>query len=159
SDRLIPDKGDLRDYWLEISSNKYFLGPAPSYVLIRDPVRRLYHMMIAYSISGRGHALEKVTEVDLFYLRSMDHKAINVVTRELLLIDLHELERFYICTRYGDTWAWVAQGPERQQAAVAGAPKAGEDGQCAEEVAPEIPAPTLALVQAPPPAPQPRTMS
>ncbi|GJY03279.1 hypothetical protein Tco_0369219 [Tanacetum coccineum] len=36
SDRLILDKGDLRDYWIEISSGRDFLGPAPSYVLIRD---------------------------------------------------------------------------------------------------------------------------
>nr|GEV53813.1 hypothetical protein [Tanacetum cinerariifolium] len=71
-DRLIPDKGDLRDYWIEISSGREFLGPALSYVLIRDPMRRLCHKMIAYNISGRGHAPEKVTGVDLFYLRSMD---------------------------------------------------------------------------------------
>ncbi|GJR54900.1 hypothetical protein Tco_1405421 [Tanacetum coccineum] len=44
SDRLIPDKGDLRDYWIEISSDRDFLGPAPSYVLIRDLVRRLCHI-------------------------------------------------------------------------------------------------------------------
>ncbi|GKA05283.1 hypothetical protein Tco_0684403, partial [Tanacetum coccineum] len=37
SDRLIPDKGDLRDYWMEISSDRDFLGPASSYVIIRDP--------------------------------------------------------------------------------------------------------------------------
>ncbi|GJY23831.1 hypothetical protein Tco_0397489 [Tanacetum coccineum] len=78
SDRLIPDKGDLRDYWIEISSDRDFLGPAPSYVLIRDPVRRLCHRMIAYSISGKGQAPEKVTGVDLFYLRSMDRGTTNV---------------------------------------------------------------------------------
>ncbi|GJU73745.1 hypothetical protein Tco_1265150 [Tanacetum coccineum] len=80
SDRLILDKGDLRDYWIEISSDKDFLGHAPSYVLIRDPVRRLCHKMIAYSISGRGQAPEKVTGVDLFYLRSMDRGASLAVT-------------------------------------------------------------------------------
>ncbi|GJY54189.1 hypothetical protein Tco_0445853 [Tanacetum coccineum] len=90
NDRLIPDKGDLRDYWMEISSGSDFLGLAFSYVLIRDPVRRLCHRMIAYSISGRGQAPE------------------NVVTRELPLIDLHKLGRLNICTRYDDTWAWVA---------------------------------------------------
>ncbi|GKD81845.1 hypothetical protein Tco_1348684, partial [Tanacetum coccineum] len=78
SDRLIPDKGDLRDYWIEISSDQDFLGPAPFYVLIRDPVRRLCHRMIAYSISGRGQAPEKVTGVDLLYLRSMDRGTTNV---------------------------------------------------------------------------------
>nr|GEV71769.1 hypothetical protein [Tanacetum cinerariifolium] len=40
SDRLIPDKGDLRDYWTEILSDRDFLVPAPSYVLIRDPERK-----------------------------------------------------------------------------------------------------------------------
>ncbi|GKB29402.1 hypothetical protein Tco_0868803 [Tanacetum coccineum] len=59
SDRLIPGKEDLRDYWIEISFDRDFLGPVPSYVLIRDPVRRLCHRMIAYSISGRGQAPEK----------------------------------------------------------------------------------------------------
>ncbi|GKD02152.1 hypothetical protein Tco_1177126 [Tanacetum coccineum] len=54
SERVIPDKGDLRDYWIEISSDKDFLGLDPSYAYIRDPVRRLCHRMIACSISGRG---------------------------------------------------------------------------------------------------------
>ncbi|GKD28491.1 hypothetical protein Tco_1239269 [Tanacetum coccineum] len=154
--------GDLRDYWMEISYDRDFLVPAPSYVLIRDPVRRLCYRMIAYSIFGRGQAPENVTGVDLFYLHSMDHgttnvphllaqylfrhaegrksgarlsgghfigglamhfglvryeglRELHVVTRELPLIDLHELGRLHICTRYGDTWAWVAQGPESGQ--------------------------------------------
>ncbi|GKE31281.1 hypothetical protein Tco_1450603 [Tanacetum coccineum] len=51
-------------------------------------------------------------------------RGLHVVTRELLLIDLHELGRLHICTRYGETWAWVAQGPERQQTATASAHKA-----------------------------------
>ncbi|GJW20002.1 hypothetical protein Tco_0027438 [Tanacetum coccineum] len=162
SDRLIPGKGDLRDYWIEISSDRDFLGSAPSYVLIRDPVRRLCHMMIAYSISDRGQAPEKVTGVDLFYLRSMDRgttnvqhllaqylfrhaegrksgarlsgghfirclamyfglingeglRGLQVVTQELPLIDLHELERLNICMRFGDTWASVTHKPRDQR--------------------------------------------
>ncbi|GKC33542.1 hypothetical protein Tco_1045926 [Tanacetum coccineum] len=205
SDRLIPDKGDLRDYWIEISSDKDFLGPAPSYVLIRDPVRRLCHRMIAYSISGRGQAPEKVTGVDLFYLRSMDRgttnvphllaqylfrhaegrksgarlsgghfigrlamhfglvsdeglRGLQVVTRELPLIDLHELGRLNICSRFGDTWAWVAPGPERQQVAAAGAHEADEAGPAVDEGAQDVPAPAQAPPP-PPPAPQPQTMS
>ncbi|GJW55493.1 hypothetical protein Tco_0099578 [Tanacetum coccineum] len=78
SERVILDKGGLRDYWMEISSDKDFLGPAPSYVFIQDPVRRLCHKMIACNISGRGQAPEKVTGVDLFYLRSMDWGTANV---------------------------------------------------------------------------------
>ncbi|GJX55907.1 hypothetical protein Tco_0285804 [Tanacetum coccineum] len=54
------------------------LGPCPSYVLIRDPVMRLCHRMIAYSIFGRGQTPEKVTGIDLFYLRNMDRGTINV---------------------------------------------------------------------------------
>ncbi|GKF01444.1 hypothetical protein Tco_0028367, partial [Tanacetum coccineum] len=75
--RVIHDKGDLRDYWIEISSDKDFLGLTPSYVYIRDPVRRLCHMMISCSISGRGQPTEKVTGIDLFF-RSMDQGTINV---------------------------------------------------------------------------------
>ncbi|GKF15015.1 hypothetical protein Tco_0056477, partial [Tanacetum coccineum] len=78
NERVIPDNGDLRDYWIEISSDRDFLGAAPSYVHIKDPVRRLCHRMIAYSISGRGQEAEKVTGVDLFYLRTMDHETANV---------------------------------------------------------------------------------
>nr|GFC50908.1 hypothetical protein [Tanacetum cinerariifolium] len=72
SERVILDKGDLSDYWVEISSGRDFLRGAPSYTYIRDSVRRLCHRLISYSISRRGHAPEKVTATDLFYLRSMD---------------------------------------------------------------------------------------
>ncbi|GKF86794.1 hypothetical protein Tco_0254621, partial [Tanacetum coccineum] len=41
SERVIPDKGDLRYYWIEISSDMDFFGHAPSYAHIRDLVRRL----------------------------------------------------------------------------------------------------------------------
>nr|GEW12952.1 hypothetical protein [Tanacetum cinerariifolium] len=57
-------------------------------------------------------------------------RGLSVVASELPLIDLHELGRLNICLRFGDTWAWVAPGLERQQAP-----------------------------QLPPPAPQHRTMS
>ncbi|GKB32108.1 putative reverse transcriptase domain-containing protein [Tanacetum coccineum] len=180
SERVIPDKGDLRDYWMEISFDKDLLGPAPSYVFIRDPLRRLCHRMIACSISGKGHAPEKVTGVDLFYLRSMDRgtsnvpyllaqylfrhakgrksgtrlsgrhligcliahfglvsdqglKGLSVVTRELPLIDLHELRRLNICLRIGDSWAWVASGPERQPDTMVGASGATKDAPAADE--------------------------
>ncbi|GJX45201.1 hypothetical protein Tco_0261877 [Tanacetum coccineum] len=43
SERVIPDKGDLSDYWIEISSDRDFLRAAPSYTYIRDPMRRLCH--------------------------------------------------------------------------------------------------------------------
>ncbi|GJW76804.1 hypothetical protein Tco_0138486 [Tanacetum coccineum] len=59
SERIVPDKGDLRDYLIKISSDRDFLGSAPSYVHIKDPVRRLCHRMIACTISGRGHGPKK----------------------------------------------------------------------------------------------------
>ncbi|GJR10901.1 hypothetical protein Tco_0793553 [Tanacetum coccineum] len=63
----------------EAGFGAYWTGPAPSYVLIRDPVRRLCHRMIAYSISGRRQAPEKVIGVGLFYLRNMDQGTANVL--------------------------------------------------------------------------------
>ncbi|GJS13631.1 hypothetical protein Tco_0408103 [Tanacetum coccineum] len=43
SERVIPDKGDLSDYWVEISYGKDVLRGAPLYTYIRDPVWRLCH--------------------------------------------------------------------------------------------------------------------
>ncbi|GJY20938.1 hypothetical protein Tco_0393504 [Tanacetum coccineum] len=78
-------------------------------------------------------ALGLITELEKAEARG------EVVTRELPLIDLHKLGRLHIYTRYDDTWAWVAQGLERQQDAAAGALKADEGDQAAEEVAPGFP--------------------
>ncbi|GJV13494.1 hypothetical protein Tco_1355035 [Tanacetum coccineum] len=124
SERVIPDKGDLRDYWIEISSNKNFLGPTPSYVYIRDTVRRLCHRMISYSISGRAQAPKKYffrhakgrksgarLSGGYFIGRLAAHfglvseeglRGLSVITRELSMIDLHELVRLNICVRLGD---------------------------------------------------------
>ncbi|GJV84679.1 hypothetical protein Tco_1524577 [Tanacetum coccineum] len=73
SARQIPDKGDLRDYWIGISSAGDFLDTAPSYTMIQDPILRLCHRLI-----GRSQATEKVTVTDLFYLRGMDVGSVNV---------------------------------------------------------------------------------
>ncbi|GJY30400.1 hypothetical protein Tco_0413895 [Tanacetum coccineum] len=78
SKRMIPGKGDLQDYWRDISTDGYFLGPPPSYTLIRDPVLRLCHRMMAHSIAGRSQAPEKVTVTDLFYLRGLDVGLFNI---------------------------------------------------------------------------------
>ncbi|GKB32050.1 hypothetical protein Tco_0871451, partial [Tanacetum coccineum] len=78
SARWIPDKGDLSAYWTEILSMGDYLGTPPSYTLIRDPMLRLCHRLIACSIAGRSQAPEKVTMIDLFYLRGMDVGSINV---------------------------------------------------------------------------------
>ncbi|GKE26172.1 hypothetical protein Tco_1441556, partial [Tanacetum coccineum] len=54
SARHIPDKGDLRDYWIGVSSAGDFLGTALSYTSIRDSILRLCHRLIACSIAGRN---------------------------------------------------------------------------------------------------------
>nr|GEU31459.1 hypothetical protein [Tanacetum cinerariifolium] len=61
SARQIPDKGDLSAYWVGISSAGDLLSTTPSYTLIRDPMLRLCHKLIACSIAGRSQALDKVT--------------------------------------------------------------------------------------------------
>ncbi|GJV81420.1 hypothetical protein Tco_1517290 [Tanacetum coccineum] len=78
SARQIPDKRDLRDYWIGISSTGDFLGTTPSYTAIRDHILRLCHRLIACSIAGRSQAPEKVTVMDLLYLRGMDVGSVNV---------------------------------------------------------------------------------
>ncbi|GKA81997.1 hypothetical protein Tco_0788745 [Tanacetum coccineum] len=78
SERMIPGKGDLHDYWRDISTDGDFLGPPPSYTLIRDPVLRLCHRMMAHSIAGRSQVPEKVTVTNLFYLRGLDVGSVNL---------------------------------------------------------------------------------
>ncbi|GJS00915.1 hypothetical protein Tco_0317423 [Tanacetum coccineum] len=67
-----------------------------------------------------------------------------VISRELPVIDLHELARLNICGRFGDTWAWVAPGLERQQVAAAGAHEADEAGSVVDEGAQDVPGPEQA---------------
>nr|GEZ79930.1 hypothetical protein [Tanacetum cinerariifolium] len=78
SARQIPNKGDLRDYWKQISFAGDFLGTTSSYSVIRDPILRLRHRLIACSIAGRSQAPEKVIVTDLSYLRGMDVGSVNV---------------------------------------------------------------------------------
>ncbi|GKC03720.1 hypothetical protein Tco_0995330, partial [Tanacetum coccineum] len=137
SERMIPDKGDLSDYWVEISSAMDFLRGAPSHTYIRDPVRRLCHRLISYNIFGRGQAHEKVTTIDLFYLRSMDRGAANIP---------------YLLAQYLFGHAKGRKSGAREAAGAAtGAPKAAEDAHAVDEVAQAGPVP----VQAPQPPPLP----
>ncbi|GJS78362.1 hypothetical protein Tco_0728243 [Tanacetum coccineum] len=41
STRQIPNKGNLRDYWIGISSAGDFLGTVPSYTTIQDPILKI----------------------------------------------------------------------------------------------------------------------
>nr|GEV17405.1 hypothetical protein [Tanacetum cinerariifolium] len=139
SERVIPDKGDLSDYWVEISFGMDFLKGAPFYTYIRDLVWRLYHKLISYSISGRGKAPKK-SDAKLsgghFIGRLAHHfglvsddgvRGLFVMTRELPLIDMGELVKLNICMEIGDDWDWVAQGAKRQSVVVTAAPRGAED--------------------------------
>ncbi|GJU99888.1 hypothetical protein Tco_1329159 [Tanacetum coccineum] len=76
--QLDPQQGDLRDYWIGISSTRDFLGTTPFYTSIRDPILKLCHRLISYSIAKKSQALKKLTVTNLFYLRGMDVDSVNV---------------------------------------------------------------------------------
>ncbi|GJT31550.1 hypothetical protein Tco_0921969 [Tanacetum coccineum] len=135
-------------------------------VLELDTAGALQFRLIACSIAGRSQAPEKVTVIDLFYLGGMDVDSVNipyllarlqgltVIAPTLPVIDMAELARLQICKEIDDTWAWVAQGPERQQDATTGASEVAEDAPVIDEGAPAV----LAPAQAPQPPLAPRTM-
>ncbi|GJR32857.1 hypothetical protein Tco_1109089 [Tanacetum coccineum] len=160
SARQFPDKGDLSAYRIGISSARDFLGTSPSYTLIRDPMLRLCHRLIACSIAGRSQALEKVTMTDLFYLRGMDVDSVNILyllARYLGVFASGRKQGGYdirgsICIEIDDNWAWVGSGPKRQSNAAAGAHEAAEDAPTVNEGTQAIPAP-MQRPQPPPPPP------
>nr|GEV43725.1 hypothetical protein [Tanacetum cinerariifolium] len=78
SARRILDKGNLSAYWRGILSKGDFLGSSLTYTAIRVPMLRMGHRLIAYNITGRSQAPEKVTSIDLFYLQGMDVKLVNI---------------------------------------------------------------------------------
>ncbi|GJR14526.1 hypothetical protein Tco_0797178 [Tanacetum coccineum] len=105
SARWIPDKGNLRDYWIKISSPRDFLGTDPSYTLIRDPMLRLCHRLITCSIARRSQAPEK---------------GLIVIALAFPIINMAELVRLKSCVKLDDTWAWVPAGPARQEGGAGG---------------------------------------
>ncbi|GJU94034.1 hypothetical protein Tco_1318790 [Tanacetum coccineum] len=154
SERMIPGKGNLHDYWRSISTDGDFLGPPYSYTLIRDPMLRLCHRMMAHSIAGRSQAPEKVTVTDLFYLRGLDVGSVNIpylLARYLSRFAAGRTSRAHIsggqfvarlAKHFGlltiyeqldDTWAWVSMGPERQPDAAAGTPGVAQDAPVIDE--------------------------
>nr|GEX04816.1 hypothetical protein [Tanacetum cinerariifolium] len=99
---------------------------------------RLCHRLIACSIAERSQAHKKVILIDLSYLRGMYVDSVNIPY--LLKID--------------DTWALVAQGPERQHVVTTGALEVAEDVPIVDEAAQAIRAP----IQAPQPPSAARSM-
>ncbi|GJV21491.1 hypothetical protein Tco_1370511 [Tanacetum coccineum] len=126
SERVILDKGDLSDYWVEISSGRDFLRGAPSYTYIRDLVRRLCHSM------DRGAANVPYLLAQYLFRHAEGRKSGASLLSSTSVLEI------------GDDWAWVAPGLERQQVAAAGAPKAVEDTSAVDEGAQADPAPLQA---------------
>ncbi|GJS76099.1 hypothetical protein Tco_0725980 [Tanacetum coccineum] len=162
SERLIPDKGDLSDYWVEVSSGRDFLRGAPSYTYIRDPVQSMDrgaanvpYLLAKYLFRhAEGRKSGARLSGDHFIGRLAHHfglvsddglRGLSVMARELPLIDMGELVKLNICMEIGDDWAWVAPGPERQQVATADAPEAVMDGPAVDEDGQAV----SALVQTP----------
>nr|GEY42596.1 hypothetical protein [Tanacetum cinerariifolium] len=102
SARQIPDKGDLSAYWIGISSAGNFLGTPPSYTLIKDPMLRLCHRLIACNIAGRSQAPKKVNVTDLFYLRGIDVDSINVLYLLAMYLRLFDSGRKQGAMIYGE---------------------------------------------------------
>ncbi|GKB30537.1 hypothetical protein Tco_0869938 [Tanacetum coccineum] len=134
-----------------ISSTGDFLGIAPSYTSIRDPILRLCHKLIACSIAGRSQAPEKVTVTNLFYLRGMNVGSVNVpylLARYLRLFAARKKSGALISggqfvARLAEHFGLLteerlrAQGPERQPDASAGAHGAVEDAPAVDEDMPQ----------------------
>nr|GEW00175.1 hypothetical protein [Tanacetum cinerariifolium] len=125
----------LRDYWIGISSARDFLGTAPSYTLIRDPILR-----------GRN-----VDLVNVPYLLARDMGGLTIIAPELPVIDTTEFVRLRISVELDDTWAWVAMGPERQPNAAVGIPAEAKDALIVDEGGKADSAPMQAPQQPPPP--------
>ncbi|GKB90027.1 hypothetical protein Tco_0962299 [Tanacetum coccineum] len=78
-----------------------FSGYTQSYTLIRDPMLRLCHRLIACSIAGRSQEPKKAPGVD------------GDCASYIPVIDMAELVRLQICIELDDTWAWVPAGLAR----------------------------------------------
>ncbi|GJV51079.1 hypothetical protein Tco_1446820 [Tanacetum coccineum] len=111
---------------------------------VRGPLVRefILEFFSTYRMSDTEKGLDVADTLSHFGLVSdKGLRGLSVVVSELSIIDLNELSRLNICLRYDDTWAWVALGPERQQAAAAGAPAATKGVSIADEGAQAVPAP------------------
>nr|GEY19053.1 hypothetical protein [Tanacetum cinerariifolium] len=124
----------------------------------RDPMLRLRHMLIAYSIAGRSEALEKGAMISggQFVARIAEHfglltkerlQGLTMIVRDLLVIDMAELVRLQICEELDDTWAWVASRLARQSDVAVGATEvardvlAGDEGALANPSSMQVPQP------------------
>ncbi|GKF77587.1 hypothetical protein Tco_0230057, partial [Tanacetum coccineum] len=113
---------------------------------------RLCHWLIAHNIAGRGQTPKKVTRTDLYFLRIMDREAVNLSFLLAFYLFRHAKGRksgaqmfgghfiarlanhFGLLTEAGLQSRYLGFGsPERQQAAMAGAPEGVEGAHAVDE--------------------------
>nr|GEZ51647.1 hypothetical protein [Tanacetum cinerariifolium] len=87
---------------------------------------------LKYQVEGYGEALGLHTEEEMaedgfgaYWMGRL--RGLSLITRDLPLLDLHELGRLNIYERIGDTWDWVASRLERNLDATTGSPRATKD--------------------------------
>nr|GEY37338.1 hypothetical protein [Tanacetum cinerariifolium] len=106
SARQIPDKGDLRDYWIGISSAGDIRGTTPSYIVIRYPTLRLCHRLIACNMAlpprEQRHPFLRYQGLEYTYMDIKDFEAIlaRIYRREGALVHEFILE-FYSTFMFG----------------------------------------------------------
>ncbi|GJT53683.1 hypothetical protein Tco_0988737 [Tanacetum coccineum] len=143
SERMIPGKGDLHDYWRDISTHGDFLGPPPSYFDQRSGLD-VRSVNIPYLLARylRRFATRRKSGAHIsggqFVARLAEH--FGLLTAEILG-----------GLTFDDTWARVAMGLERQPNVAASALVVAEDASVVDEGDQAIPAPMQAPQQPPPP--------
>ncbi|GJZ63572.1 hypothetical protein Tco_0619993 [Tanacetum coccineum] len=145
SERMITEKGDLRDYWRDISTDGDFLGPPPSYTLIRDPVLRLFHRMMAHSIADVGSV--NIPYLLARYLRrfAAGRKSEALILGGQFVARLAKYFGLLTVERLQGLMAWVPARPARQEGDAEGvaeevsvAPRGGDED---EEMPQAVPPP------------------
>ncbi|GJY39020.1 hypothetical protein Tco_0425384 [Tanacetum coccineum] len=168
SEKMIPGKGDLHDYWRGYFDRWRFFGTSPFlHFDQRSGVETLPSddgTQYCWEEFAAGRKSGAHISGGQFVARLAGHfglltaeilGGLTVITPELTIIDMAELVRLKIYVQLDDTWAWVAIGPERQPDAAAGAPEVAQDVSIVDKGGQADPAP----VHAPPPPPAPvRTM-
>nr|GEY89546.1 hypothetical protein [Tanacetum cinerariifolium] len=108
----------------------------PSYTLIKEPLRRLCHCLIAFTIVRRGQAPKKAEGRNQgdkmcgghFIARLAEHfrlineeslQGLTVVVGYMTMINMDELVRLHIYERLLGILTWVALGLERKQVGAA----------------------------------------
>ncbi|GJV77901.1 hypothetical protein Tco_1509485 [Tanacetum coccineum] len=146
SDRMIPEKGDLHDYWRGLNVRSVNVLYLLSQYLRRFTVGR----KSGAHIYGGQFVARLAKHFGLLTAEILE--GLMVIAPKLPIIDMGELVRLQICMEVDDTWAWVSIGPEKQPDAAAGAPRVGEDAPAVDEGNQAI-SKTMQAPQQPPPPP------